>query len=146
MTINKMPLQERIKLVEDIIGGNLTIYSAAKTHGVSSATLQEWVRRYKAYGEEGLKPFGKRTKYTSELKAMAIEDILEKNIPPYKVVKKYDISSIAVLKFWVKNYNKGKSNKHTGKGFSTMSKSRKTTLSERIEITENTIAKNYNYQ
>lgn len=77
---------------------------------------------------------------------MAIEDILEKNIPPYKVVKKYDISSIAVLKFWVKNYNKGKSNKHTGKGFSTMSKSRKTTLSERIEITENTIAKNYNYQ
>ncbi len=27
-----------------------------------------------------------------------------------------------------------------------MSKSRKTTLSERIEITENTIAKNYNYQ
>jgi transposase len=75
-----------------------------------------------------------------------VEDILEKNIPPYKVVKKYDISSIAVLKFWVKNYNKGKSNKHTGKGFSTMSKSRKTTLSERIEITENTIAKNYNYQ
>ena len=146
MTINKMPLEERIKLVEDIIGGNLTRYSAAKTHGVSSATLQEWVRRYKAYGEEGLKPFGKRTKYTSELKAMAIEDILEKNIPPYKVVKKYDISSIAVLKFWVKNYNKGKSNKHTGKGFSTMSKSRKTTLSERIEITENTIAKNYNYQ
>lgn len=146
MTINKMPLEERIKLVEDIIGGNLTRYSAAKTHGVSSATLQEWVRRYKAYEEEGLKPFGKRTKYTSELKAMAIEDILEKNIPPYKVVKKYDISSIAVLKFWVKNYNKGKSNKHTGKGFSTMSKSRKTTLSERIEITENTIAKNYNYQ
>ncbi|MDT0670217.1 helix-turn-helix domain-containing protein [Mammaliicoccus sciuri] len=146
MTINKMPLEERIKLVEDIIGGNLTIYSATKTHGVSSATLQEWVRRYKAYGEEGLKPFGKRTKYTSELKAMAIEDILEKNIPPYKVVKKYDISSIAVLKFWVKNYNKGKSNKHTGKGFSTMSKSRKTTLSERIEITENTIAKIYNYQ
>ncbi|RTX84486.1 helix-turn-helix domain-containing protein, partial [Mammaliicoccus fleurettii] len=54
MTINKMPLEERIKLVEDIIGGHLTIYSAAKTHGVSSATLQEWVRRYKAYGEEGL--------------------------------------------------------------------------------------------
>ncbi|WP_158259005.1 hypothetical protein [Mammaliicoccus sciuri] len=37
MTINKMPLEERIKLVEDIIGGHLTIYSAAKTQGVSSA-------------------------------------------------------------------------------------------------------------
>lgn len=146
MTTNKMPLENRIKIVEDIVDGNISRYSAAKINGVSSATLQEWVRRYKAYGVEGLKPFGKRTKYSSELKAIAIEDVLERNVPPYKVVKKYNISSIAVLKLWLKNYNIGKSNKHTGKGFSTMNKSRKTTLSERIEITENVIAKNYNYQ
>ncbi|WP_436896543.1 helix-turn-helix domain-containing protein [Mammaliicoccus sciuri] len=74
MTTNKIYLEKRIKLVEDIVNGNITRYSAAKTHGVSSATLQEWVRRCNTYGKEGLKSFGKRTKYTSKLKAMTIED------------------------------------------------------------------------
>lgn len=146
MTTNKMPLEKRIKIVEDIVDGNISRYSTAKNNGVSSATLQEWVRRYKAYGVDGLKPFSKRNKYSAEIKAIAIEDVLERNIPLYKVVNKYNISSISVLKLWLRNYKKGKSNKHTGKGFSTMNKSRKTTLSERIEITENVIAKNYNYQ
>lgn len=97
MTTNKMPLEKRIKIVEDIVDGNISRYSTAKNNGVSSATLQEWVRRYKAYGVDGLKPFSKRNKYSAEIKAIAIEDVLERNIPLYKVVNKYNISSISVL-------------------------------------------------
>ncbi|WP_277750957.1 hypothetical protein [Staphylococcus saprophyticus] len=40
MTTNKMPLEKRIKIVEDIVDGNISRYSTAKNNGVSSATLQ----------------------------------------------------------------------------------------------------------
>ncbi|WP_436884027.1 helix-turn-helix domain-containing protein [Mammaliicoccus sciuri] len=80
MTTNTMPLESRIKIVKDIVDGNISRYSAAKNHEVSSATLQERVRIYNAYSKEGLNPFGKRTKYSSELKSIAIENVLERNI------------------------------------------------------------------
>ncbi|MCD8893037.1 helix-turn-helix domain-containing protein [Staphylococcus nepalensis] len=146
MSINKLSLEKRIEIVKEVMSDKLTTHRAAKEYEVSRPTIQEWVRKYQTFGEDGLKPYGIRNQYSSEIKKIAIEDVLERGIAPYQVIKKYNISSIAVLKFWIRNYNKGKANKHTGKGFSTMQNTRQTTLSERIEITEYTIARNYNYQ
>lgn len=64
MTRNKMPVEKCMKIVEDIINENISIYNAAKNNEVSSV--------------EGLKLFSKRTKYSSELKAIALENVLER--------------------------------------------------------------------
>ncbi|WP_205571047.1 helix-turn-helix domain-containing protein, partial [Paenibacillus aceti] len=58
------------------------------------------------------------------------------------------ISSKSVLTRWISKYTSGEEMKPTrkGKGLSHMNKGRKTTLQERIEIAQYTIANDFDYQ
>ena len=64
----------------------------------------------------------------------------------YEACAKFNISSISVLSQWIKLYTSGKKLKSTSKGREPMKPGRKTTLQERIEIAQYTIANDYNYQ
>ncbi|GIP62835.1 hypothetical protein J32TS6_13900 [Virgibacillus pantothenticus] len=59
--------------------------------------------------------------------------------------EKFNISSNSVLRQWINQYTSGKEIKSTSKGRETMTKGRKTTLQERIEIVQYTIANERNY-
>lgn len=111
--------------------------------------MSDWLRRYEIHGEEALRPYKKKYHYTEETKRSAVNDIIHKGASKRSVIKKYNISSKSVLLGWISNYNKRKDLKKTSKGLSQM-KSRKpskqTTVKERIEIVQYTLAHDTDYQ
>lgn len=149
MTINKCSFEERLFLVNEIIKNKKAINFVSKQSGVHKDTLSEWVRRYRAHGEETLQPFKKKYFYSEKTKQNAVEEVLYMSASKRSIVRKYNISSKSVLLSWISNYTKKKQLKDTGRGLSQMNSkksSKETSLAERIEIVQYTLACNTDYQ
>ena len=83
--------------------------------------------------------------YSVEQKQEAIQAILTGKYSLQEATKIYNISTDTLLRKWVTKYTSGEIVKSTDKREYRMTKGRKTTLEERIEITQFTIAHQYNY-
>ncbi|MEK3785177.1 helix-turn-helix domain-containing protein [Paenibacillus sp. FSL K6-1230] len=120
----------------------------AKQLGISPDTVTDWVRKYQADGEEGLRKSKGWKAYSKQLKRSAIQDVLSGEYSVRAVVKKYHISSRSVLQSWVSKYTGEIPMKPTRReeGQPYMNKGRKTTYEERIEIAQYTIAHDLDYQ
>jgi len=117
----------------------------AKQLGVHKNTVTDWVRKYQANGEEGLREAKGWKSYSKELRLAAIQDVLSGEYSVRAVTKKYQISSKTVLSRWISKYTEGKPTRKRI-GSSLMNKGRKTTYEERIEIVQFTIANDLDYQ
>src|SRR5690606_7540047 len=113
---------------------------------VRDVTIYKWVYRYEKYGIEGLKESTTWRRYSKELKLNAVKDYLSGNYSLRDVIRKYEISSDSVLRQWINKYNGHRELKDTGKRrLSSMTKGRKTTWKERIEIVQDALANGKNY-
>jgi transposase-like protein len=85
-------------------------------------------------------------KYSKELKLQAVLDYLAERGSQDDICKKYGIRSKAKLQTWIKKYNGHEELKSSGTGGNLiMTKGRKTTFDERIEIVQYCIAHDHNY-
>lgn len=144
--MTKHTLDERVTAVLSVTEEHQSINTVAKEYNISKSTLKDWVRKYQAEGAEGLKGARGWKKYSLELKRNAVDFYLNGEGSLYEACAKFNISSISVLSQWIKLYTSGKELKSTSKGREPMKPGRKTTLQERIEIAQYTIANDYNYQ
>lgn len=144
--MTKHTLDERVTAVLSVTEEHQSINTVAKEYNISKSTLKDWVRKYQAEGAEGLKGARGWKKYSLELKRNAVDFYLNGEGSLYEACAKFNISSISVLSQWIKLYTSGKELKSTSKGRDPMKPGRKTTLQERIEIAQYTIANDYNYQ
>ncbi len=120
----------------------------ARQLGVSSHTVREWIRKYRADGLDGLGESRTWKTYSRELKIAAVQDVLSGHCSLEEATRKHRISSNSVLRKWINKYTKEIELKPTlkGRGLSQMNKGRKTTYEERIEIAQYTIANGLDYQ
>jgi len=139
-------LEERIRAVESITKQGRVLKKVSKEFGISVTTLNRWIYNYKEKGIDGLKESRTWKQYSEELKTQAVQDYLTGKYSLRECCRKYDISSDSVLTRWIKRYNSGKDHESTNKGRSTMTKGRKTTHKERIEIAQYCLAIDKNYQ
>lgn len=141
-------LETKLQVVQRCIEHNSTPTYEAKQLGVSSHTVTEWVRKYKADGLEGLEESKTWKVYSQELKLAAVKEVLSHQCSIERATKKYGISSRSVLRDWISKYTSEIELKPTrkGRGLSHMNKGRKTTFEERIEIVQYTIANEMDYQ
>lgn len=135
---------------EDIILGYLNgIYGfneTARINNISKSTLSNWIRLYKTLGLSGLKAGNKTTPYSSVIKNNAVLDYLSGEFTMQKVLEKYGIRSDTQLKRWILKYNSHEELKTSGNGgVAIMTKGRKTTYDERLEIVRFCIENNINY-
>lgn len=85
-------------------------------------------------------------KYSEELKQQAVLDYLAGYGSQDDICKKYGIRSKGKLQTWIKKYNGYEELKSSGTGGSIiMTKGRKTTFEERVEIVQYCIAHDRNY-
>ena len=143
--MSKHTLNERIEAVLSVIEHKKSVYAIAKKYSVDKTTIKSWVHKYKTDGVDGLKEARTWKKYSSELKRTAVEFYLNGEGSLRMTCEKFNISSNSVLSKWINQYTSGKEIKSTSKGRETMTKGRKTTLQERIEIVQYTIANECNY-
>lgn len=117
----------------------------SNTYEVVPKTVENWIRKYKQEGIDGLKESRTWKKYSQELKEQAVLDYLKGQGSLDAIIEKYHIASNYVLRSWIKRYTSGKELKATSKGRSRMKQGRKTTFEERVEIVNFTIAHEKDY-
>ncbi|GER66518.1 transposase [Weizmannia acidilactici] len=109
-----------------------TIQELCKRYKITKYSLRQWL---KEFGKAGLERANTWKGYTKELQEAAVKDYLSGEFSQYEIVRKYGISSRSVLQRWIKEYNSHRELKDTSKGkTSSMTKGRKTTWNERIQI------------
>ena len=109
--------------------------------------LREWINIYRSQGKDGLVPSNTKKCWSNETKLLAVQEYLLGKGSQRDICKKYKISSNSILIKWIKVYNDShKEFKTTGSGGrKPMTKARKTTFEERIEIVQFCIANGKNY-
>lgn len=137
--------QYKIDIARRCIEGSLSLRSAAKEVGTSTATIHKWVTLYRFQGELGFLPVDKNRMYSQVFKLKAVLECINEHTSPIVVAAKYGIRSSSRLEKWIKMYNNGEDFSHKMSGGSRMKTSRKTTKEERVQIVKECIVNGYNY-
>ena len=145
MSERNISAEDKITAVNLYLNGKNSQKQIASAYGISQAAFQQWIRNYQSMGTEAFIS-AKNKKYTKELKMQAIQAYLNREGSLDDICRKYKIRSRSKLQLWIKMYNSHEEFKssNTG-GCPIMTKGRKTTFDERIEIVQYCIAHDHNY-
>ena len=143
--MGKISPEEKIQWIEKIIQNKESISSVASKTGAHYMTIDKWVRNYKAIGQEAFFRKG-WTKRTSVEKEAAVLDYLAGKGSLRDICDKHKIADTRQLRKWIMKYNGHEELKDSGTGGTPiMTKGRKTTFEERVEIVQYCIKYNHNY-
>lgn len=143
----KVSQEKKLQAVNDYLSGIKGGTQICSELSVTKKSLDQWVRKFKLHGAEGLKTIIKNKFYPTELKYQAITDYLNGIGSLFEICSKYNISSHSILQRWIKQYNSPKTFKSQNKqGDRIMTNGRKTNYEERIEIVSFCISNNEDYQ
>lgn len=146
MSRGKMKLspKERLAFVERYLRNESSINSLAKEAGVTFQTLKSWINLYENEGPTGLLSTKKNKTYAKEVKLNAVHDYLSGKGSLADIAKKYGLRQGKQLRDWIKVYNTH-GNFRSESGGSGMSKARKVTQKERVEIVDYCLTNNRDY-
>ena len=134
-----------VNAVKDYLEGNNSLGAIAKRLGVGESSVRHWINNYEAMGNDAFTHNGNKH-YSKELKEQAVKDYISGEGSLLEICKKYKIKSTRQLRNWIKKYNGHEELKASGTGGSViMTKGRKTSFDERVEIVQYCIAHDHNY-
>ena len=140
----------KIEIVKRYINGESAIQLARiyRLNGKNgNITIYRWVKKYEAMGEEIFSNKPRNKRYSKELKLEAIEEYNNGEGSAEQIANKFEISSTSILRQWIKKYNSHIEIKdYDPKPEVYMTKSRKTTKKERIEIVDYCLSNERNYK
>lgn len=136
----------KIEAVKLYLNGTASMLNLSNKLQVNKSSIERWVIRYKSEGEAGLIHSSKNTPYSAETKINIVREYLDGLGSLNDLCIKHHISSNAVLCNWIKKYNGHENIKSSGAGGKNiMTKGRKTSYIERIEIIKYCIENNNDY-
>ncbi len=130
--MDKISPEEKIQWMKKILQKKESISSVASKIGVYYTTVDKWLRNYKAIGPEAFFRKG-HTYRTPAQKEAAVFDYLSGKGSLRDICARHKISDAQILRRWIMKYNSH--DKETG-GRAIMTKGRKTTFEERVEIVQ----------
>ena len=141
----KIEPEVKVEAVQEFLDGKSSQRVIADRLGISLASFQMWVKNYKSMGADAFSHNGNKH-YSKELKEQAVQDYLSGLGSLQDICEKHKISSTSQLRKWIKKYNGHEELKASGTGGTViMTKGRKTTFDERVEIVQYCIAHDHNY-
>jgi transposase len=147
MARSKHSLGVKLQVLQLLNEGDISQSELCDRFSVSKSTIQRWKMKFDKAGVDGLIESTTWSAYSKELKDSAVKDFLQKDLTDIEILEKYNISSNSVLRTWVKKYTSHSELKDSSKGMSqTMTKGRKTTFEERIQIVDHCLKNQKNYQ
>ena len=143
---HKYSFEEKEKILLEYQAGVHSFRGLCRIYGMAQQALKDWIRLYETFGIEGLRTGSTTTHYDEQTKEAAVQDYLVYKLPIKEILKKYQIRSGTQLRRWVMKYNGHEKLKASGTGGTViMTKGRKTTFDERVEIVQYCIAHDHNY-
>ena len=141
----KYSIEEKLNAVQKYLDGKESMYSIANRFGIDVSAVRLWVNKYRAMGVDAFST-NQNKHYTKEEKEQAVAAYLHGEGSLMSICKKFEIHSTAQLRNWIKKYNGHEELKASGTGGAViMTKGRKTTFEERIEIASYCISHDHNY-
>lgn len=140
----KYSAEEKIKAVMEYLDGNSSMNAIAKRLGLSFESFRQWVKNYEAMGSDAFLT-NRNKQYSKSEKEQAVKAYLAGEDSLIEICKKFKIHSTSQLRSWIRKYNGHEELKASGLGGTIMTKGRKTTFEERVEIASYCIAHNHNY-
>lgn len=142
---SKHTAEEKICAVKEYLEGTISMKSIAEQLGINKESFRQWIAKYESMGAGAF--FTEQNKhYSKSEKEQAVTSYLAGEGSFMDICKKYKIHSTAQLKTWVKKYNGHEELKASGTGgIVIMTKGRKTTFEERVEIASYCISHDHNY-
>ena len=145
MSNSKVSVKDKLYAVNLYLDGKASQRRIAAMFDVGLSSVQQWIRNYESMGADVFTLKGNK-KYSKELKQQAVSDYLAGRGSLNDICKKYKIRAISKLESWIKKYNSHEELKSSGTGGNIiMTKGRKTTFEERVEIVQYCIAHDRNY-
>ena len=145
MSKRKVSVEDKLYAVNLYLDGKASQRRIAAMFDVGLSSVQQWIRNYESMGADVFTLKGNK-KYSKELKQQAVSDYLAGRGSLNDICKKYKIRAISKLESWIKKYNSHEELKSSGTGGNIiMTKGRKTTFEERVEIVQYCIAHDRNY-
>ena len=137
--------EEKISAVQEYLDGKGSMKTIAQRLGIAFQSFKQWVKNYEAMGIDAFKT-NHNKHYSKAEKEQAVAAYLAGEGSHMEICQKFKILSTSQLKSWIKKYNGHEELKVSGTGGLTiMTKGRKTSFEERIEIVEYCIAHDHNY-
>ena len=137
--------EQQINAVKAYLEGNESLQRIADRYGTAPTSLRRWITKYNSMGVTAFTQTGNKH-YTRAEKEQAVVDYLSGMGSLNEICKKYKILSDSQLRQWIKKYNGHEKLKASGTGGTIiMTKGRKTTFEERIEIASYCISHDHNY-
>ena len=145
MSRNGISPEDKILAVQKYLDGKISQGGIASQFQVSKTSVQQWIFNYQSMGSEIF--FQKKNKrYSKELKECAVLDYLAGKGSQEAICRRYGIRSKGKLQKWIQVYNGHGELKSSGTGgASIMTKGRKTSFDERVELAGYCIAHEHNY-
>lgn len=118
----------------DYMEGRGSYQSLAQQLNVDKKTIQLWVSIYKKHGQDAFIHKTRNCSYPKEFKEEVVQEYIQGKGSMLDLAAKYNLSDSTVSKWVQVYYNGGEQIAYDPKGEVYTMKSRKTTLTERIEI------------
>ena len=145
MVTRKIEPEVKVEAVQEFLDGRSYPSAIANRLGISLASFQMWVKNYKSMGADAFSHNGYKH-YSKEFKEQAVKDYLSGVRSLQDICEIHKIPSTSILRKWIKKYNGHEELKASGTGGTViMTKGRKTTFDERVEIVQYCIAHDHNY-
>lgn len=141
----KVSVEDKIYAVNLYLAGKESQHQIASMLDVSIASVQQWIRNYESMGANAF-ILKENKRYSKKLKQQAVSDYLSECGSQDDICKIYGIRSKAKLQIWIKKYSSHEELKDSGTGgMGIMTKGRKATFEERVEIASYCISHDHNY-
>lgn len=137
--------EEKIRAIKEYLDGKNSIRSIADRLGIHSESFRQWVAKYESMGADSFTT-NQNKHYSKTEKEQAVNAYLAGEGSYMDICKKYKIHSTRQLRSWIKKYNGHEELKASGTGgIIIVTKGRKTTFEERVEIASYCISHDHNY-
>jgi transposase len=146
MPRKKILPSEKLQAVYEYLDGKGSMETLATKYGVTYTPFRKWLAKYMAFGPDAFHRTGHNISYSSRFKHNVVHAYLSGEGSYEELALKFKIPTPDTVRSWVLKYNGHMELKASGTGgHSIMTKGRKTTFDERVEIVQYCIAHEHNY-
>lgn len=139
--------EEKLRAVHEYLQGVLSLRDIALKYGVGDSSVRKWIAKYNAGGDAALLPNHTKKHYSKSFKQEVVRAYLAGEGSYSELCDRYNIPSFTTARKWVLEYNDCSTIRGSETGGTTiMTKGRKTTYEERIEIVSFCIENHKDYQ
>ena len=138
--------EEKLRAVHEYLQGVLSLRDIARKYGVGDSSVRKWIAKYNAGGDAALLPNHTKKHYSKSFKQEVVRAYLAGEGSYSELCVRYNIPSFTTARKWVLEYNDCTIRGSETGGTTIMTKGRKTTYEERIEIVSFCIENHKDYQ